>query len=109
KIYPTLADFCSKLTRSIDETARDLKIPHQVNAIGSMFQVFFTDEPVVDYASSKKSDTKKFEKLFKNLLKKGVFVAPSQFETVFISYAHTHSDIEHTINAYEGALKAVIS
>ncbi|MEM3064421.1 MAG: glutamate-1-semialdehyde 2,1-aminomutase [Candidatus Nitrosotenuis sp.] len=109
KIYPTLADFCSKLTRSIDETAQDLKIPHQVNAIGSMFQVFFTNEPVMDYASSKKSDTKKFEKLFKNLLKKGVFVAPSQFETVFLSYAHTHSDIEHTINAYEGALKAVIS
>lgn len=109
KIYPRLADFCSKLTKSIDETAHDLKISHQVNSIGSMFQIFFTDKPVVDYASSKKSDTKKFDKLFKNLLKKGVFVAPSQFETVFLSYAHTQADVDYAINAYQRALKTVRS
>jgi glutamate-1-semialdehyde 2,1-aminomutase len=109
KIYPRLADLCSKLTKAINETAHDLKIPHQVNSIGSMFQIFFTDKPVVDYTSSKKSDTKKFDKLFKNLLKKGVFVAPSQFETVFLSYAHTQADIENAINAYQYALKMVRS
>jgi glutamate-1-semialdehyde 2,1-aminomutase len=109
KIYPKLAEHCTKLTKSIDETAHDLKIPHQVNSIGSMFQIFFTDKPVVDYASSKKSNAKKFDTLFKTLLKKGIFVAPSQFETVFLSYAHTILDIEKTANAYDAALKTVKS
>lgn len=109
KIYPTLDKHCERLTKSIKETARDLKIPHQVNSIGSMFQIFFTDKPVVNYASSKKSNTKKFDKLFKALLKKGIFVAPSQFETVFISYAHSRSDIEKTASAYEYAFKMVKS
>jgi glutamate-1-semialdehyde 2,1-aminomutase len=107
KIYPRLAKYCSELSKSIDETASSLKIPHQVNSLASMFQIFFTNTPVVDYTSSKKSDTKKFHKLFHALLKKGIFVAPSQFETGFISYAHTKADLEKTIAAYDYALRAV--
>lgn len=107
KIYPKIAKQCSILVKSIDDTARTLKIPHQVNSIGSMFQIFFTDSPVVDYSSSKKADGKKFHKLFHYLLKKGVFVAPSQFETGFFSYAHTESDLAKTIHAYDYALKQV--
>jgi glutamate-1-semialdehyde 2,1-aminomutase len=109
KIYPKLAKYCSTLSKSIDDTASDLKISHQVNSAASMFQIFFTNTPVVDYASSKKSDTKKFQKLFHSLLKKGVFVAPSQFETGFFSYAHTESDLNKTIDAYRYALKTVRS
>ncbi len=107
KIYPKLAKYCSTLAKTIDDVASDLKIPHQVNSLASMFQIFFTETPVTDYVSSKKSDTKKFHKLFESLLKKGVFVAPSQFETGFFSYAHTRSDLENTINAYTYALKMV--
>ena len=109
KIYSKLTKCCSALSKSIDDTASDLKIPHQVNSAASMFQIFFTNTPVVDYASSKKSDTKKFHKLFHSLLKKGVFVAPSQFETGFFSYAHTASDLDKTIAAYDYALKTVRS
>ncbi len=107
KIYPKLAKQCSILAKSIDETAHTLKIPHQVNSIASMFQIFFTNKPVTDYASSKKADGKKFHKLFNSLLKKGVFVAPSQFETGFFSYAHTESDLAKTIDAYDYALRQV--
>ena len=109
KIYPKLAKYCSTLSKSIDDAASDLKIPHQVNSAASMFQIFFTNTPVVDYASSKKSDTKKFHKLFHSLLKKGIFVAPSQFETGFFSFAHTESDLDRTIAAYDYALKMVRS
>ncbi len=109
KIYPKLAKYCSALSKSIDDTATDIKIPHQVNSVASMFQVFFTSSPVVDYASSKKSDTKKFHKLFRSLLKKGVFVAPSQFETGFFSHAHTESDLGKTVDAYDYALRTVRS
>jgi glutamate-1-semialdehyde 2,1-aminomutase len=109
KIYPKLAKHCSTLSKSVDERAQELKIPHQVNSIASMFQIFFTNTPVVDYTSSKKSDTKKFHKLFHFLLKKGIFVAPSQFETGFFSYAHTESDLRKAIDAYDYALKMVRS
>lgn len=107
KIYPKLAKYCSKLAKSIDDAAQDLRIPHQVNSIASMFQIFFTDSEVVDFSSSKKSDTKKFDRLFQHLLKKGVFVAPSQFETGFLSAAHTKDDLTELAGAYRHALKMV--
>ena len=84
-----------------------MKIPHQINSISSMFQIFFTDEPVVDYTTAKKADMIKFKKLFQVLLKNGIFIAPSQFETIFLSYEHSKDDIGKTISAYERALKAV--
>jgi len=107
KIYPKLELSCTILATAIKDLATDLKIPHQINFISSMFQVFFTDKPVHDYNSAKKADAKKFKKLFATLLKNGVFVAPSQFETVFLSYAHTTDDLHKTLEAYEKSLKAV--
>ena len=107
KIYPKLWLSCTILANAIKDLATDLKIPHQINFISSMFQVFFTDKPVKDYGSAKKADAKKFKKLFATLLKNGVFVAPSQFETVFLSSAHTTDDLHKTIEAYEKSFKAV--
>jgi len=107
KIYPKLELSCTILAKAIKDLATDLKIPHQINFISSMFQVFFTDKPVKDYGTAKKADTKKFKKLFATLLKNGIFVAPSQFETVFLSYAHTTGDMHKTLEAYERSLKAV--
>jgi glutamate-1-semialdehyde 2,1-aminomutase len=109
KIYPKIAKQCLALAKSIHESATKYGIPHQVNAIESMFQIFFTDKPVTDYASSKRADGKKFHKLFHHLLKQGVFVAPSQFETGFFSYAHTQSDLEATMHAYDHSLRQVKS
>ena len=107
KIYPKIEQYCTVLSRTVSELADDLKIPHQLNHVGSMFQIFFSDSPVIDYKTSKKSDTKKFHKFFHNLLKKGVFIPPSQFETAFLSYSHTSDDVEKTIDAYRHALKMV--
>ncbi|MBI1827857.1 MAG: glutamate-1-semialdehyde 2,1-aminomutase [Thaumarchaeota archaeon] len=107
KIYPKLELSCTMLAKAIKDLATDLKIPHQINFISSMFQVFFTDKPVKDYGTAKKADAKKFKKLFTTLLKNGVFVAPSQFETVFLSSAHTTDDLHKTLEAYEKSLKAV--
>jgi len=107
KLYPQLEKNCSKLASAIRDMATDMKIPHQINSISSMFQIFFTDEKVVDYSSAKKADMIKFKKLFETLLKNKVFIAPSQFETVFLSYAHSKDDIKNIITAYEKALRAV--
>ena len=87
--------------------ATDMKIPHQINFTSSMFQIFFTNKPVIDYTSSKNADAKKFQKMFSVLLKNGVFIAPSQFEVVFLSDAHTQTDLNYTMNAYRTALKSV--
>lgn len=107
KLYPRLEKNCTKLVSAIHDLASDMKIPHEINSISSMFQIFFTGEPVVDYSSAKKSDMVKFKKLFEALLKNRIFIPPSQFETVFLSYAHSKDDIKETISAYEKALRAV--
>ena len=107
KMYAKLERNCELLTSEIDDLATDYKIPHQINSIASIFQVFFSSKPVIDYKTSKKADGKKFNKLFANLLKNGVFIAPSQFESVFLSDAHTDADITKTLGAYGLSLKAM--
>ena len=107
KMYAKLERNCELLTSEIDDLATDYKIPHQINSIASIFQVFFSSKPVTDYKTSKKADGKKFNKLFANLLKNGVFIAPSQFESVFLSDAHTDADITKTLGAYGLSLKAM--
>lgn len=107
KLYPKLEMSCTILAKAIKDLATDMKISHQINFISSMFQIFFTDKPVKDYGTAKKADVKKFKKLFTTLLKNGVFIAPSQFETVFLSYAHTTNDLHKTLEAYERSLKVV--
>ena len=107
KLYPKLEKYTLRLTRAIDDIANDLKIPHQINTASSMFQIFFTNEPVIDYKTSKNADSKKFQKMFQSLLKNGVFIAPSQFEVVFLSDSHTEIDLNKTLDAYEIALKSV--
>lgn len=107
KLYGKLERYCALLARAIDDIASDHNIAHQINFTSSMFQIFFTDKPVVDYASSKKADAKKFNILFHELLKQGIFIAPSQFEVVFLSYAHTKENLNKALNAYASALKKV--
>ena len=107
KLYEKLARNRELLVDEIDDLATDYNIPHQINSLASMFQIFFTDKPVIDYKTSKKSNTKKFHKLFSNLLKNGIFIAPSQYETVFLSDAHTDADITKTIGAYGLSLEAL--
>jgi glutamate-1-semialdehyde 2,1-aminomutase len=70
-----------------------------VNRVGSMFTMFFTDRPVTDYESAKRSDTEMFKQFFHWMLSQGVYLAPSQFEAAFLSAAHTDADIQTTIDA----------
>jgi|TARA_B100001750_G_scaffold234578_1_gene236098 glutamate-1-semialdehyde 2,1-aminomutase len=107
KLYPKLERMCKIMVEEIDDLASDYHIPHTINSISSMFQIFFSSQQVIDYKTAKKSNTKKFQKLFSNLLKNGVFIAPSQYETVFLSDAHTDVEITKALGAYGMSLKAV--
>jgi glutamate-1-semialdehyde 2,1-aminomutase len=76
-----------------------------VNRVGSMFTFFFTDQPVTDYESAKRSDTKRFGRYFRAMLDRGIYLAPSQFEAAFLSAAHTDEDIRTTIAAAREAFQ----
>ena len=107
KLYPRLEKYCALLARAIDDIANDMRIPHQINFTASMLQIFFTKTPVIDARTAKLADAKKFNKLFRVLLKNKIFVAPSQFEVVLLSASHTNSDLNKAVAAYDSALRAV--
>ena len=107
KLYSKLERFNLLFSTALDDMATDMNIPHQINFTASMFQIFFTNKPVTNYETSKKADSEKFQKMFRTLLKRGIFIAPSQFEVVFLSDAHTENDLNKTLDAYDAALKSV--
>ena len=74
-------------------------IPAQVNRVGSILTVFFTEQPVTGYAQAKSSDLEQFKRWYQGLLQRGVYAAPSQFEAMFLSAAHTDAEIEQIIQA----------
>jgi glutamate-1-semialdehyde 2,1-aminomutase len=76
-----------------------------VNRVGSMFTFFFTDQPVTDYESAKRSDTARFARFFRAMLDRGIYLAPSQFEAAFVSAAHSEEDIRATVAAASEAFK----
>jgi glutamate-1-semialdehyde 2,1-aminomutase len=86
------------------ETLRELKLPWVFHRIGSMFCLFFTADPVIDLASAKRSDPEKFARFFRGCLDGGIYFAPSQFETGFLSTAHSVEDIERTAAVVREAL-----
>ena len=85
----------------------DAKIDITFHRIGSMFCLFFAQPPIVDLAGAKRSDLKKFARFFHACLERGVYLAPSQFETGFISTAHTPKDIENSATVVREALRSL--
>ncbi len=106
QIYPQLEKNASELKKALSDQAAALKLPAQVYSIASLYQIFFTDTEVTDYACAKHSDTNLFNAYFHELLKRGVFSPPSQYETCFISVAHTQDDLKFTTEALNQALSA---
>jgi len=106
EIYPKLAKNSAELKKALEDLASNYRLPAQVYNIASMYQIFFTNQPVNDYTCAKNSNLKMFTTYFQELLKQGVFIPPSQFETCFVSAAHTYDDLKFTINAFDKALAA---
>ena len=104
EVYPKLDKNCVEIKKALADLAQAHRAEAQVYNIASMYQIFFTKEPVINYACAKQSDTQMFSSYFHELLKEGVFIPPSQFETCFLSTAHGENDLKHTINAFDKAL-----
>src|SRR5215470_7664329 len=104
-LYERLETLASKFVSGLSEILKSAKIPVQVNSVGSLATLFFTGEPVTNYTAAKKSDSKRYAEYFRNMLDRGVFLAPSQFEASFISAAHTDLDIEFALKCAKESLK----
>ena len=105
--YRTLAARTAALCDGLRAQAERYGFKLQYHRLGSMFGMFFTEQPVVDYDTAKLSDVGAFNTFFHVMLEQGVYLAPSQFEAAFMSAAHSEADIETTIQAGEAAFGAV--
>lgn len=108
EVYDKLEANTARLTEEVTAAAGRAGIPFTVNRVGSMFTFFFTGEPVSDWDSSAKSDTKRFGAFFRHLLEDGVYLPCSQFEASFLSVAHGDAEIDATIAAADRALASLI-
>ncbi|MFC9777750.1 glutamate-1-semialdehyde 2,1-aminomutase [Paenibacillus chitinolyticus] len=104
-VYEELERKSARLAEGFLANAKEIGVPSTLNRVGSMVCPFFTEQKVVNYDTAKTSDLSVFNRYFGHLLDLGVSVAPSQFEGMFVSAAHTDEDIEATIEANREALK----
>ncbi len=103
-LYTGIDELAKKLVAGLRKALADAGIAAQVNSIGSLATIFFASQAVSSYADAKRSDTKLYARFFREMLQRGIFLAPSQFEAAFVSAAHTTADIERTISAARDAL-----
>jgi glutamate-1-semialdehyde 2,1-aminomutase len=104
EVYEQLERLAVRLQLGFEANARKHGVPTTINRVGSMVCPFFTDQFVINYETAKTSDLERFKAYFASMLNLGVSVAPSQYEGMFVSAAHTNEDIDATIAAHDAAL-----
>lgn len=107
-LYISLEEKSSYLEEGIKENLKKIGKNYYMTRVGSMSCMFFTEEEVTDFKSAVKSDTKLYGKYFNEMLKQGVYLAPAQFEAMFVSTAHTKEDLNQTIEAHYLSLKSLL-
>jgi glutamate-1-semialdehyde 2,1-aminomutase len=106
--YDRLTALTQRLMTGLNANMERLGLPYRGKSIGSMFGLFFTDKDVIDYDTALTSDTRLFARYHHAMLRRGILLAPSQFEAGFMSLAHTEADIDATIAAaYEAMQEAL--
>ncbi|HYA11566.1 MAG TPA: glutamate-1-semialdehyde 2,1-aminomutase [Thermodesulfovibrionales bacterium] len=99
KTYKMLEKISGLLEKGLTDASKMAGAKTKFYRAGTMFCTYFTDTNVIDYTTAKTSDTAKFSRFFSNMLERGIYIAPSQFEAGFTSLAHTEQDIEKTVKA----------
>lgn len=108
KIYKKIDETTAQIVEGIREINASLGINFTINHIGSMYSLFFTDTPVVDFESAKTSNTQMFGRYFHAMLNKGIYLAPSQYETLFISAAIKEKHIKKILKAHQESIKGLV-
>ena len=99
----------ARLQSGLADAAAKAGIKIFLSRLGSMFTVFFSDGPVHDYERALAADTKRYAAFFHAMLERGVYLPPSQFETAFVSAAHTDEDVEEILRVLKAALDATFN
>ena len=107
-IYNELEEKSSYLENGFKENLKSLGKNYAMNRVGSMMCMFFTEETVDDFKSAISSDTNLYGKYFHEILQRGVYLAPAQFEALFVSTAHTKEDLDKTIAAHKESLATTL-
>jgi glutamate-1-semialdehyde 2,1-aminomutase len=108
KIYELLEEKSVYLEKGMKENLERLGKNFAMNRVGSMSCMFFTEEEVTDFKTAVKSNTELYGKYFHEMLKRGIYLAPAQFEAMFISTVHSKNDLDKTIEAHYESLKAIL-
>lgn len=106
-IYQQIEKQTAQLAYEIKKQHEEIGLHHTINHVGSMFTLFFTDKPVFDFKSAMTSDTTRFAHYFQAMLHEGIYLAPSQFEAMFISAAINNQIIDRILQANKKALKNI--
>jgi glutamate-1-semialdehyde 2,1-aminomutase len=107
RCYEKLENMASKLEDGIIKAAKDATVSVTINRVGSIMSCYFTDRPVINFEDVKSTNIKQFKKYFAAMLNHGIYLAPSAFEAMFVSLAHTEKDIEKTIDAAKQSFKEI--
>jgi len=106
-VYEKLDATTKTLCDGLEQIANKRGIPVQIARAGAMFTLFFNNRPVDNYEDAKKSNLERFARYFKKMLESGIYLAPSQFEAVFVSLAHSKNDINKTLAVAEKVFKGL--
>lgn len=105
--YKRLASLTQKLVDGFNNNLDNLGLNYTINSVGSMFTMFFTDGAVESFEDALRGNVALFEKYFQGMLKEGIYLAPSSFETGFVSFLHGEEDIQYTIEAHYRVLTEI--
>lgn len=108
EVYTQLEATGNQIVSGIRSILDKLNLNYQINHIGSMYSLFFTDTPVIDFETAKTADTAKFGKYFHGMLDKGIYLAPSQYEALFLSTALSQENIAEVLAANEATLSSLL-
>lgn len=107
EIYPKINNTTSQIVEGLKKQIAEKGLPCTVNQVGSMFTLFFTKTPVVDFATATTSDTAAFARYFNAMLQQGIYMAPSQYEAMFISAAIEDTHVDRILTASEQAFRSL--
>ena len=104
-LYAKVNSLAAKMVAGLKDALAEAKIAAQVNSYDSLATVFFTGKPVRNYQDAKTANTKRYARYFREMLDRGIFLAPSQFEAAFVSAAHSEADIDRAVEAARQCLR----
>ena len=107
EVFESLAEKTAYLHKGMEDVLSKTSVPYQINRVGSMLSLHFTDAPVVDFETAAKGNNDTFKRYFHHMLDQGVYLPPSAFESYFLNDAISYEDLDKTLAAFEGFVKTL--